>query len=249
MSKNILKRDTLYIASTRSVYLKIIALLIFAIIMVFIFILLGNKFVIYNSKDVYKKNIELNAAISDVKLQIKQKNEYIEDLERSNEEISSIFNKYTDAVKFEVAAAEKIKTDLFRKDEKILELNREINYYKFLSTSFNKNNIISIENFNIKKSLKDNSLSYNFLLLSNISDKNIKASYKIYYDGVDLGSSKLLKYHNTNVVKNRIIFKNYLKLSGNIILDKNKKINVLYLVVKHKGETYKYEHTINESER
>ena len=40
--------------------------------------------------------------------------------------------------------------------------------------------------------------------------------------------------------KNRIIFKNYLKLSGNIILDKNKKINVLYLVVKHKGETYKY---------
>ena len=76
MSKNILKRDTLYIASTRSVYLKIIALLIFAIIMVFIFILLGNKFVIYNSKDVYKKNIELNAAISDVKLQIKQKKLY-----------------------------------------------------------------------------------------------------------------------------------------------------------------------------
>ena len=211
MSKNIIKRDTLYISSTRSVYLKIVSLLVFAIIVALIFILLGNKFVIYNSKDVYKKNIELNAKISDVKSKIKEKNEYIEDLERSNEEISSIFNKYTDAVKFEVAAAEKIKTDLFRKDEKILELNREINYYKFLLTSSNKNNIISIENFNIKNSLKDNSLSYSFLLLSNISDKDIKASYKIYYDGVDLDASKLLKYHNTNVVKNRIIFKNYLK--------------------------------------
>ena len=249
MSKNILKRDTLYIASTRSVYLKIIALLIFAIIMVFIFILLGNKFVIYNSKDVYKKNIELNAAISDVKLQIKQKNEYIEDLERSNEEISSIFNKYTDAVKFEVAAAEKIKTDLFRKDEKILELNREINYYKFLSTSFNKNNIISIENFSVKKVLSSNSLSYNFLLLSNISDKNIKAIYDIYYDGLDLSSNKLIKYDNTNIIKNRVMFKNYLKLSGNITIAENQKINALYLVVKYKGKSYKYVHTIIDSQR
>ena len=247
MSKNIVKRDTLYIASTRSVYLKIVSLLVFAIIVALIFILLGNKFVIYNSKDVYKKNIELNAAISDVKLQIKQKNEYIEDLERSNEEISSIFNKYTDAVKFEVAAAEKIKTDLFRKDEKILELNREINYYKFLSTSFNKNNIISIENFNIKKSLKDNSLSYNFLLLSNISDKNIKAIYDIYYDGVDLSSNKLIKYDNTNIIKNRVMFKNYLKLSGNITIAENQKINALYLVVKYKGKSYKYVHTIIDS--
>ncbi len=67
MSKNIIKRDTLYIASTRSVYLKIVSLLVFAIIVALIFILLGNKFVIYNSKDVYKKNIELNTAISDVK--------------------------------------------------------------------------------------------------------------------------------------------------------------------------------------
>ena len=249
MSKNIIKKDTLYISSKRSVYLKIVSLLVFAIIVVLIFILLGNKFIIYNSKDVHKKNIELNNLISGVKLKIKEKNEYIDDLEKSNEEISSIFNKYTDAIKFEVAAAEKIKTDLFRKDEKILELNREINYYKFLSTSSNKNNIISIENFNIKRSVRENSLNYNFLLLSNISDKNIKASYKIYYDGVDLSSSKLLKYHNTNVAKNGIIFKNYLKLSGNIILGENKKINILYLVVKHKGKTYKYEHTIDKSER
>ena len=230
-------------------YLKVTVLFASAVIVAFIFILLGNKYIIYNAKDAYAKNIELNKVISEIKSTIKERNKSIKDLEASNEEISSIFNKYTDAVKFEVASAEKIKTDLFKKDEKILELNRQLNYYKFLSNSSNKKNLISIENFNIKKLSSDNSLSYNFLLLSNISDKDIKASYKIYYDGVDLDSSKLLKYHNTNVVKNRIIFKNYLKLSGNIILDKNKKINVLYLVVKHKGETYKYEHTINESER
>ena len=58
----------------------------------------------------------------------------------------------------------------------------------------NKNNIISIENFSVKKVLSSNSLSYNFLLLSNISDKNIKAIYDIYYDGVDLSSNKLIKY-------------------------------------------------------
>ena len=249
MSKNIIKKDTLYVASKRSMYLKVTVLFASAVIVAFIFILLGNKYIIYNAKDAHAKNIELNKVISEIKSTIKEKNKSIKDLKANNEEISSIFNKYTDAVKFEVASAEKIKTDLFKKDEKILELNREINYYKFLSNSSNKNNMISIENFNIEKILSDNSLSYNFLLLSNISDKNIKASYKIYYDGVDLGSSKLLKYHNTNVVKNRIIFKNYLKLSGNIILDKNKKINVLYLVVKHKGKTYKYKHTINESER
>jgi len=244
MSKNIIKKDTLYVASKRSMYLKITALFVSAVIVAFIFILLGNKYVIYSSKDVYAKNIELNKIISEIKSKIKEKNKYIKDLEDHKEEISGIFNKYTDAVKFEVASAEKIKTDLFKKDEIILELNREINYYKFLSSSSNKNNIISIENFNIKKILNNNSLSYNFLLLSNISDKDIKVSYKIYYDGVDLSTNKLIKYHNINIKKNRVMFKNYLKLSGNIPLTENQKINVLYLVVKYKGKTYKYAHTI-----
>jgi len=244
MSKNIIKKDTLYVASKRSMYLKITALFVSAVIVAFIFILLGNKYVIYSSKDVYAKNIELNKIISEIKSKIKEKNKYIKDLEDHKEEISGIFNKYTDAVKFEVALAEKIKTDLFKKDEIILELNREINYYKFLSSSSNKNNIISIENFNIKKILNNNSLSYNFLLLSNISDKDIKVSYKIYYDGVDLSTNKLIKYHNINIKKNRVMFKNYLKLSGNIPLTENQKINVLYLVVKYKGKTYKYAHTI-----
>ena len=244
MSKNIIKKDTLYVASKRSMYLKITALFVSAVIVAFIFILLGNKYVIYSSKDVYAKNIELNKIISEIKSKIKEKNKYIKDLEDHKEEISGIFNKYTDAVKFEVALAEKIKTDLFKKDEIILELNREINYYKFLSSSSNKNNIIYIENFNIKKILNNNSLSYNFLLLSNISDKDIKVSYKIYYDGVDLSTNKLIKYHNINIKKNRVMFKNYLKLSGNIPLTENQKINVLYLVVKYKGKTYKYAHTI-----
>ena len=244
MSKNIIQKDTLYVSSKRSMYLKITAVFVSAFILAFIFILLGNKYVIYNSKDVYGKNIELNETISEIKSKIKEKDEYIKDLENSKEEISGIFNKYTDAVKFEVASAEKIKTDLFKKDEQIAELNREINYYKFLSSSSNKNNIISIENFNIKKILSGNSLSYNFLLLSNISDKDIKASYKIYYDGVDLSSNKVIKYHKINITKNRIMFKNYLKLSGNIPLTENQKINVLYLVVKYKGKTYKYAHTI-----
>ena len=43
------------------------------------------------------------------------------------------------------------------------------------------------------------------------------------------------------------MFKNYLKLSGNITLAENQKINALYLVVKYKGKTYKYAHTIVES--
>ena len=225
-------------------YLKITVLFIAAIIVAFIFTLLGNNYIIYNSKDVHAKNIELNKVIAEIRLTIKEKNKSIKNLEASNEEISSIFNKYTDAVKFEVASAEKIKTDLFQKDEKILELNREINYYKFLSSSSNKNNIISIENFNIKKVLSEKYLSYNFLLLSNISDKNIKASYAIYYDGVDLSSNKLIKYHNTNIIKNRVTFKDYLKLSGNITLTENQKINTLYLVVKYKGKTYQYVHNI-----
>ena len=247
MSKNIIKKDTLYVASKKSMYLKIISLFVSAVIVAFIFILLGNKYIIYNSKDVYAKNLELNKAISEIKSTIKERNSTIKGLEASNEEISSILNKYTDAVKFEVAAAEKIKTDLFKKDEEILDLNRQINYYKFLSNSSNKNNIISIENFNIKKILSGNSLSYNFLLLSNISDKNIKATYEIYYDGVDLSSNKLIKYHNANIIKNRVMFKNYLKLSGNITLVENQKIKVLYLVVKYKSKTYKYTHTIIES--
>ena len=227
-------------------YLKMIIFFIFTIFLSLIFIALGNQFVLYNSKDVYKKNIELNEVIAEMKINLKEKHIYIKKLDKSNKEISNIFNKYTDAVKFEIATAEKIKTDLFSKDEKISELNREINYYKFLSSSSNKNNIISIENFNIKKSLKDKYFSYSFLLLSNISDTNIKASYKIYYDGVDLSSNKLLKYRNINIVKNKIIFKDYLKLSGNITISDNQKINILYLVVKHEGKTYKYKHIIDE---
>ena len=247
MNKNIIKKESIYIASKRSMYFKITVLFVSAVILAFIIILLGNKYVIYNSKDVYAKNIELNKVISEIKLTIKERNKSIKSLEASNEEISSIFNKYTDAVKFEVASAEKIKTDLFKKDEKILELNREINYYKFLSSSSNKNNIISIENFSVKKVLSSNSLSYNFLLLSNISDKNIKAIYDIYYDGLDLSSNKLIKYDNTNIIKNRVMFKNYLKLSGNITIAENQKINALYLVVKYKGKSYKYVHTIIDS--
>tara|TARA_B110000967_G_scaffold202185_1_gene240583 strand:- start:270 stop:1013 length:744 start_codon:yes stop_codon:yes gene_type:complete len=247
MSKNIYKKDAVFVVSKNSMYLKIAALFTSAIIVAFIFTLLGNKYIIYNSKDVHSKNIELNKVISEIKSTIKERNQSIKDLEVSYEEISSIFNKYTDVVKFEVASAEKIKSDLFEKDEKILELNRQINYYKFLSNSSNKNNMISIENFNIKKILSANSLSYNFLLLSNISDKNINASYEIYYDGVDLSSNKLIKYHNVNIKKNRVTFKNYLKLSGNITLAKNQNIKALYLVVKYQGKTYKYEHTVVES--
>ena len=62
----------------------------------FYYYLLGNKYIIYNSKDVYAKNIELNKVISEIKLTIKERNKSIKSLEASNEEISSIFNKYTD---------------------------------------------------------------------------------------------------------------------------------------------------------
>ena len=100
---------------------------------------------------------------------IKNKN-YIEKLEINNKEANDVFEKYTDAIKYKLATAEEIKSELFKREEEKLELQREINYYKFLYNSKHTNNLISIEKFIIKPSNIKNSYEYSFLILSNKSN-------------------------------------------------------------------------------
>ena len=102
-------------------------------------------------------------------------------MEKDNEELTSSFNQYVDGIKFKIAAAEEIKNKLYQKEVDNLELNREINYYKLLSSVNNKNNLISIDEFSVNLSDSKNYLDYSFLLLSNQSNLNIKGKYNLYY--------------------------------------------------------------------
>ena len=110
MSKNFLKKEGLTISNRRSIYIKLLIIFLLVLIISFIFILYSNKFIIDNSKDVYYSNIELNNKINNLKKEIEKKNNYIKKLEKNNKEMSSIFSKYTEAVKFKVATSEEIKT-------------------------------------------------------------------------------------------------------------------------------------------
>ena len=181
MNKNFLKKDNIIVASKKIFYLKLLIVFVVSIISSIAIYVYINSFVIMNLNDSYEANIKLNDKINSLKIEINRNQEYIKILEQSNKEINSIFNKYTDAIKYELATAEEVKSELFKKEEKILELNREINYYKFLSSSKNTNDLISIENFNAKFSKNNNYLEYSFLLLSNRSNLNIKGTYNLYF--------------------------------------------------------------------
>ena len=184
MSKNFLKKENIYVGKKKNAYIGFSIVFILLIITAYIYTIYLNKSIIDNSKTVHYSNLELNEKISFLKEKLKEKNIKIKKYKEDNQELSSMFNKYTDAIKFKIATAEEIKYSLFIKDEEILKLNKEINYYKFLLNSKNKNDLVSIENFKIDLHEKDNSLNYSVLLLSNDSNSKIRGSFKFYYDGV-----------------------------------------------------------------
>ncbi len=190
--------------------------------------------------DSYDANIKLNDKIGSLKIEINKNQEYIKKLEKNNEDINSVFNKYTDAIKYEIAIAEDVKSELFKKEEKILDLNREINYYKFLSSSKNSNNLISIENFYAKFSKNNNYLEYSFLLLSNKSNLNIEGQYNLYFFKDNKNKNKIY----FKIIDNKIKFKNFLKVSGKVKVNKNIKFNDIYLDVKYNKKIYNYKYII-----
>ena len=75
----------------------------------YIFMIYINKSVIDNSKNVHYINLELNKKIKSLKKNLKESNLEIIEYKRDNQELSSIFNKYTDVIKFKLATSEEIK--------------------------------------------------------------------------------------------------------------------------------------------
>ena len=240
MNKNFLKKDKIIVESKKIFYLKfVIIFLVSTMFSVALYIYI-NSYTIMGLNDSYKANIKLNDKIQSLKIEINKNQEYIKKLEQSNQEINSIFNKYTDAIKFEIATAEEVKSELFKKEEKILDLNREINYYKFLSNSKNSNNLISIENFHAKFSKNNNYLEYSFLLLSNKSNLDIKGLFNLYFFNDKKNKNKI----NIKIIDNKIKFKNFLKVSGKVKVNKNIKFNDIYLDVKYNKKIYNYKYII-----
>lgn len=240
MNKNFLKKDNIIVASKKIFYLKLLIVFIISIISSITIYVYINSFVIMNLNDSYEANIKLNDKINSLKIEINRNQEYIKKLEQSNKEINSIFNKYIDAIKYELATAEEVKSELFKKEEKILELNREINYYKFLSSSKNTNDLISIENFNAKFSKNNNYLEYSFLLLSNRSNLNIKGTYNLYFFKDKNTTNKI----NFKILDNKIKFKNFIKVSGKVKVNKNVNFDDIYLDVKYNKKIYNYKYII-----
>tara|TARA_B100001173_G_scaffold14352_1_gene11939 strand:- start:827 stop:1552 length:726 start_codon:yes stop_codon:yes gene_type:complete len=240
MNKNFLKKDNIIVASKKIFYLKLLIVFVVSIISSIAIYVYINSFVIMNLNDSYEANIKLKDKINSLKIEINRNQEYIKKLEQSNKEINSIFNKYTDAIKYELATAEEVKSELFKKEEKILELNREINYYKFLSSSKNTNDLISIENFNAKFSKNNNYLEYSFLLLSNRSNLNIKGTYNLYFFKDKNTTNKI----NFKILDNKIKFKNFIKVSGKVKVNKNVNFDDIYLDVKYNKKIYNYKYII-----
>ena len=245
MSKKFLQNTNMYIASKKKIYTKFIIIFILLILATSIFLFYTKSFILESLKDSYERNISLNNKINLLKEDLKIKDNHIDQLEINNEEINSIFTKYTNAVKFKVATAEGIRDELFTKEEKILELNREINYYKFLLNAKNKNNLISIEDFNIKISESKDYINYSFLLLSNKSNLSIKGSYNLYYYTYKNNTKKIKNKNTFKLNNNKIKFKNYLKIDGKVKINKNAQLDVIFLDVKYNGKIYNHKFVIN----
>ena len=240
MNKNFLKKDKIVVESKKIFYLKFAIIFSVSILSSIILYIYINSYIVTSLNDSYEANIKLNDQIGSLKIEINKSQEYIKKLEQSNQEINSIFNKYTDAIKFEIATAEELKSELFKKEEKILDLNREINYYKFLSNSKISNNLISVENFHVIFSKDNNYLEYSFLLLSNKSNLNIKGLYNLYFFKDKNNKNKI----NFKIMDNKIEFKNFLKVSGKAKVDKNIKFNDIYLDVKYNKKIYNFKYII-----
>ena len=242
MSKNFLKKDGLYVLSKKTIYIRYIVVFILVIFLSYFYTIYKNKSIIDNSRIVHYRNIELNKKIALLEKYLKESKFKLKEHKKDNDELSSIFNKYTEAVKFNLATAEEIKYSLFLKDEKILQLEREVNYYKFIASSKNKKDTISIENFKVSLSKKDNSIDYNFLLLSNSNKSKISGTFQFYYDAVILDSNEIIVRKKLITKNTKINLKNYLQLKGKIIIPYNHNIDVLYLDVKCNGKIYNSKH-------
>ena len=242
MSKNFLKKESVYIGNKKNTYIFIFIIFVLMILTSYIFMIYINKSVIDNSKNVHYINLELNEKIKSLKKNLKESNLEIIEYKRDNQELSSIFNKYTDVIKFKLATSEEIKNSLFLKDEEILRLNKEINYFKFLSNSKNKSNLVSIENFQIKLDEKNNIIAYSALLLSTDNKSRIRGTFKFYYDGFAKSTNNKILKNSINIDNKNFNFKNYQILSGEISLPEDHAIKVLYLDVKCNGKIYNYKH-------
>lgn len=245
MSKNFLKKDNVIITSKRTFYLKLACIFLIVVLSSIIFSMYTNSYILESHKESYIANAELNNKINSLKDEIIRNKDYIKKLEASNKEISNVFSKYTDAIKYKIATAEEIKTELFKKEERILELSREINYYKFLSNSKNVNDLISVENFLIEISNTNNSIEYSFLVLSNKSNMNIQAKYNMYFYDQKKVSNNKKHTINLNIEDNKINFKNFLMVSGKSKINKNYTFNTIYLDILYKDKIYNFEFTIN----
>lgn len=245
MSKNFLKKDEIIIAPKKIFYLKMIGIFLFALLASIVFSIYSNSFILESHKESYIVNLELNNKINKLEEEIIRNKDYIKKLEISNKEINNVFSKYTNAIKYKIAIAEEVKTELFKREEKILELNREINYYKFLSNSKNVNDLISIENFLIEISKSNDSLEYSFLVLSSKSNMNIKANYNMYFYGqtkvIDNKNNRI----NLNIKDNKINFKNFLMVSGKSKINEKYKFNTIYLDINYEGKIYNFEYAVN----
>tara|TARA_B100000161_G_scaffold172752_1_gene123945 strand:+ start:596 stop:1333 length:738 start_codon:yes stop_codon:yes gene_type:complete len=240
MNKKDINNKNIIITEKKRIIRNNFLILILALILSLVFIFYTNDFIIENSKSVHNKNISLQEKIDELKHNIAEKEKTIKDLENNYKEINKVFEKYTDAIKFKVATSDEIKTKLFEKDEEILALNRDLNYYKFLINSKDRKNALSIEDVKFEFLPDKKSLKYSFLLLSNNNNKKNIGSFSLYYDIPSSNSNNSDNKKKIKISNNKINFKNYMQISGNARISEGADIGTLFIDVKCNGKIYNH---------
>ena len=240
MNKKDINNKNIIITEKKRIIRNNFLILILALILSLVFIFYTNDFIIENSKSVHNKNISLQEKIDELKHNIAEKEKTIKDLENNYKEINKVFEKYTDAIKFKVATSDEIKTKLFEKDEEILALNRDLNYYKFLINSKDRKNALSIEDVKFEYVPDKKSLKYSFLLLSNNNNKKNIGSFSLYYDIPSSNSNNSDNKKKIKISNNKINFKNYMQISGNARISEGADIGTLFIDVKCNGKIYNH---------
>ena len=240
MNKKDINNKNIIITEKKRIIRNNFLILILALILSLVFIFYTNDFIIENSKCVHNKNISLQEKIDELKHNIAEKEKTIKDLENNYKEINKVFEKYTDAIKFKVATSDEIKTKLFEKDEEILALNRDLNYYKFLINSKDRKNALSIEDVKFEFLPDKKSLKYSFLLLSNNNNKKNIGSFSLYYDVPSSNSNNSDTKKKIKISNNKISFKNYMQISGNARISEGADIGTLFIDVKCNGKIYNH---------
>ena len=240
MNKKDINNKNIIITEKKRIIRNNFLILILALILSLVFIFYTNDFIIENSKSVHNKNISLQEKIDELKHNIAEKEKTIKDLENNYKEINKVFEKYTDAIKFKVATSDEIKTKLFEKDEEILALNRDLNYYKFLINSKDRKNSLSIEDVKFEFLPDKKSLKYSFLLLSNNNNKKNIGSFSLYYDVPSSNSNNSDNKKKIKISNNKINFKNYMQISGNARISEGADIGTLFIDVKCNGKIYNH---------